>query len=232
MSSATIPFQLRRGLLPFCADDAVPPSGAYDYVALTPTSGDAGFSQAIQLWWFIERLTFTPTGTCTRIGLGNTVTFTKTMSAPLPDTTDLGSFVVRGAVTGNVNVSSTSFVFTEPAYRICDTDVLGTGPAMLYEAQTNYGYGTSAEFLTASFHLVFESGEWRLYYKFSFYAFASGPGLTAELLIGNPALATGAGTTGTFTLFGLTLNWAARYDPSAVVSGIGLTATDAYVTPL
>jgi len=219
MSTATIPFLLRRGNLPFCASEIPsPPRGmGWDSVDLIDDAGDAGAKQAIRLYWLLERIQWVPVGPATIVGYPRS--FTKTFSGPLPDTSGLDSFTMNGSIVGNVTFTSTSTAFVEPASRIC----AGSDEGLIYR----HGIGYITQTSDISLALVYESSKWRLYYIFNF---------VLDLIAGitnqsAPLRGMTLRTTGNVLLDGLSLNWASYANASYTDSGFGLSLTDSFLTP-
>jgi hypothetical protein len=52
----------KRCPFPFNRDEATELPSYYGYVTLTETDGDEGLAEACRLWWLIEEVVFTPTG--------------------------------------------------------------------------------------------------------------------------------------------------------------------------
>jgi len=116
MSMATTPFLNRRGVFPFCADDAPPITDPlYDAVDFS-ASGD-GLVEAHAAFWLLELLQFTPTGT----GSAGPFSFGTSLLLPSPSTTSLVSYSLSG-VLGAQSLASGSIVTTrsnDPQVRVC-----------------------------------------------------------------------------------------------------------------
>lgn len=215
MSTATIPFQLRRGPFPFCANEA--DDTAPDYVVLDETDGDEGLAEAMRLWWMLEKVSFTPTGSAN--DGEDSYAFTKVFTAPEPDTTDLTTYELRGAVTGqSLPITAPAFTSKQPALRAC-TDGGGT----IISTQIFYEYSIGdQEFGRFALIISYTSGRWRLNYQFSF---QRGDVQVCAPGTNNPS-ASPVVATGTVSLGGYDLNWEGReLDSLAPPTGYGLTLT-------
>jgi len=224
MSTATIPFLSRRGFLPFCASEANFSNSTYNSVALTEVSGDEGLAHAMSLWWNLENIEFTPSGTQTLFP--GVISFSKTFRAFTPNTTELTRFETRGAIAGNNGITSTSTPNVEPAFRQCPAQgAFQTG--MLASLNSTYTKtepdDPTREACAVVFYIGYSSNRWRLYYTFDFRVFSPGAE-SLGLFIFNPNFSSGVPeATGTVSLFGLTLNWEGfgNFSPS----GFGLSAS-------
>lgn len=239
MSAATVPFQLRNGFFPFCIEDVdtVPTLGSYyDFVPLVDVDGDAGFAQAMRLYWLLERVSFTPTGTASYFG--DYRSFSRVFSAPGPDLAGLFNYEVGGAVVGNVESSSPGTSAAEPARRACP----GVHYGRIYGGEASYPFTPSGLERADSVDLFIRciDGEWRLYYRFFF-----GIGIISPVtglivfagIISNPSSPTvGVDqivSTGSLSLFGLSLDYVAHipFPDDCTFTGAGLSAVAEFWDP-
>ena len=195
---------------PFNRDEAIFSGvGGDNSIALTETDGDEGLAEACRLWWLLESVTFYPTGTATR-------------SFP-NQTTSFGD---------GVNDSQSVFPFPdEPRDRVAKVPVAFYPPGAI----PGSGY-----FLT----IIYFDSRWRLSCNFRFDTYVLGyfedgteneelalelSILTTDTLTGVPVVGSG-----TFSLFGYTIPWAAfystAYGDAPTVTGLGLTATSTFYT--
>jgi hypothetical protein len=172
----------KRCPFPFNRDAATSPGSGYDYVTLTETAGDEGLAEACRLWWLLEEVVFTPSGSVS------------------------GSFGLEITFSG----SSTLTYSVEPVDRVANAS-----------NSIFHGYDNT-------FYVSYVSSEWRLYYRFIFVESLG----DADIVILNPANTYGTTvTSGTFSLFGYTLDWelASSFSDGSA-SGAGLTATSTFYT--
>ena len=219
MSVSSIPFQLRRGGLPFCSSELVVPSdiAQYDYVDLTAVGGDGGYAEAVRVFWLLESLVFSPSGTATSVTTPfPTNTFTKTFSYPTPAATDLSSFSISGVM---VDTPVTP-VTRQPALRVCSSDA-----QMLYPGSIiTYVVSGQIQYSLVSFLLLYVSSSWRLYYRFTF-----GFDTSFFAAITNPAnVPYPVSSTGTMSVAGYTLNWTGSNSAAWTFTGAGLTASTTF----
>jgi len=226
MSTATKPFIRRGALLPFCADNSPlrPSPSNFDNVELDPDDEDEdeGFSRAMRLWWFLETYEITPTGTYT-LG-GASVSFTKSFPAFYPNTTDLDSYLVSGAIAGGIAYSTATQAPVEPIFRQCPGALARTSFIYDYE-----GTGAAEEFFSL-LYVGYDGGKWRLYYQFRA-RFGGVGGVPFNIVLSNPAIVIGSPyETGTLSLFGIDLQWAAKLTGGGTATGIGMSGTSVYWT--
>lgn len=202
----------KRCPFPFNRDAATAPGSSYRYVTLNETSGDEGLAEACRLWWLLQEVDFTPTGS------------SEYPQTPYPSIT--ASFSEVHTVTNSV----------EPVDRVASTgrEFLGGSGDSGYGSEDGWGY-------FAFFRIAYVSSEWRLYYNFGF----SAGTFVAELFPGDPdpqpyffnvIIASNDSeyaVSGTFSLFGYTLNWYGLgamdgEDEIKTVTGAGLTATSTF----
>lgn len=230
MSAASIPFINRTGFFPGARPRTVPGLTA-DFINLTAYDGDGGLREAMRLWWCLEQVEFTPSGTVTFTPSSRS--FSKVFRAP--DSFDVAGS--NGSITGSM-VASTSLTgltlattTKEPALRTVSSeiglfyDLLNYHQTWLYVPSPN----TELEAGSAIFRIQNVSGQWRLYYEFSFQITTTRttPSLAqGSLFITNPSNSQPPIATGTMTVAGYSLSWSAFTTPSgATASGVGLSAT-------
>jgi hypothetical protein len=226
MSTAT-PFLYREGFFP-ASDYGSSSLDGWDYVTLTQTDSDLGLREAMRIWWMLEQVTVTPSGSVTLRGI--TQSFSKVYRAP--DCLDIASSgassYLRGAICASLIGATLNTPIQQPVNRV----VLRAG---------NGGLGSvlghrqifAAEEGNTDLRVTFIGGEWRLYYRFLFLVVVevTSPASLAALLIQNPARSAigynPLGITGSNTVAGYSLNWSAfsREDPAATFSGVGLSAS-------
>jgi len=195
----------KRCPFPFGRDAAFDQGG--DYVTLTASGGDEGLAEACRIWWLLESVTLTPTGS---------VTFTQIFSPYTAITTTFAgdlAFVSYGA----------------PVERISSANVIAYDGAPITGTATN-GYSEGQIYLT----LGYVGGSWRLYYIIYITLFNGSPGTeTAFGGITDPFNG-GGGTTGTFSLLGYTLSYlqflGSQDGYNVTTSGLGLSATSTSYT--
>jgi hypothetical protein len=225
MGTATKPFIHRRGLLPFCSSEAASIADTnYDYVNLTASGSDEGLSHAVELYWLLENITFNPAGTIEEVATGNTAAFSESFSSLNPSPTNLSNYQVSGAIAGNVAYVSAQPP-VEPIFRQCSSDRL--------LARASLEYTVTSPSVTQScfsqFYIAYDSvAGWRLYYRITAGLTGAGSGFA----IRNPAQfpATIPYASGTFSLFGLTLQWRAYFSSpflTHTLTGPGITASSA-----
>jgi len=234
MSTATIPFQFRNGFLPDSAGGSV---GVYfNYVDLTSIDGDNGLREAARIWWALERIKMTPSGTVT-MG-SDSITFEHEYQAPDALDTSASDFYYVSQ-SGSICASSSSIGSTttkEPAFRSAKTysnDLIPCDFIQGFDTRTTPYY--RYEYCRFKFYVYFTGTKWRLYYQFSFYVTSSQSSYFSQLGICNPAINLGSiiadstiYASGSFLLFGYTINWNAGYYsdyPSSIFSGAGLSCT-------
>jgi hypothetical protein len=202
----------KRCPFPFNRDAATSPGGGYKYVTLTETSGDEGLAEACRLWWLLQEVVFTPTGS------------SEYPQTPYPPIT--ASF-------SEVHTANNS---VEPVDRVASTDREFLGDS------GNSGGGSEDGWSYYAFlRIAYVSSEWRLYYQFSF----SARTFVGEYFPGEPdpqpyffsvyisSSEDDSAGSGTFSLFGYTLNWygagymdgIGEYMP---ITGGGITATSTF----
>jgi hypothetical protein len=193
--------------------------------------GDAGFAKAMQLYWFLERVSFVPVGTATF--LGDTRSFTRTFSAPSPDLTDLFNYQVGGAISGNIDSADPATPAAEPARRVCQGSELG----LIFHGEATYPFAPTGSERADNVELYVRcvDGEWRLYYRFFFginIPYLGGTNYSG--MLSNPASPSIGDdvvvATGSFSLFGLTLAYIAHTRDSVnyTFTGAGLSATSEF----
>jgi hypothetical protein len=229
MSTAATEFLSRKKFFPFCASQAdpsgIPFLAQYDSVVFHVTSGDAGLAEAMRFFWMIEQVTFTPTGTVTNTSSPfNSISFSKTYTAPLPATADLSNYLVSGSVLGlrrsDPTSSDTALASVEPVYRACSDN-------LVHRFDMQYSVVSSISTYERGFFdivVAYTGIDWRLYYRFYFFD------ETITLRIRNPAFSSGGVvTSGTVSLGGLTLAWDGETPGGTyVASGYGLTASSVF----
>jgi hypothetical protein len=233
MSTTTIPFQNRTGFFPG-ADSASRTliTSDFDYIDLTAIDSDGGLREAYRIWWFLEQLSFVPSGTVTLSPASQT--FSRTFRAP--DSIDVASSFpdgyVSGSIVGTISQLSLSTSTLQPALR--GGAINSVGQVFADVLQYDQGYEISvneSEDARVRLIVINMSGQWRLYYRFYFIINArrSSPIGTGSLTIANPALseATPIISTGTVEVAGYDLNWEAYVSgPSGTTgSGAGLSCT-------
>lgn len=222
MSTATLPFSCRSGALPRVIG-AMSSASSFNYVDLDEVDSDEGLSEAMRIYYCLERLSFTPSGTVTEdANPTNTFTYGTIFTAPLPVTTNLTAYLIRGSIVANdtsTSSSSTSLASLEPAFRMgAQTRVDG---AEAIRARWNYLTGTDNEDGSLDLAISYVVGVgWRLYYAFSFEG--EGP-----IAITNPAWfpASTPDSTGTVDVLGYDLNFSVFSVWGYTVTGAGLTCT-------
>jgi hypothetical protein len=200
----------KRCPFPFNRDAATSPGSGYKYVTLTETSGDEGLAEACRLWWLIQEVVFTPTG-----------------SSEYPQTPN-------PPITASFSEVHTATNSVEPVDRVAltDSEFLGDSGDSGGGSEDGWSY-------YAFFSISYVSSEWRLYYNFGFTART----FVGELFPGDPYFFSVGifsndyeyTVSGTFSLFGYTLNW---YGLGAMdgdselktVTGAGLSATSTFYT--
>lgn len=224
--STAIAFKYHRPF-PFCESDATDPGATYDYIPLTSTGWDLGLSEAMRIWWLLETIEFTPTGS-----FGTSLVpavFSHSFRYPNPDNTDLLYYEITSCSLCK-STTDTSQVANSPSDRVCISG--NTNPVI---AKLDYSkvvlLSTTQENSDVNLVISCISGEWRLYYKFLFEVTLLPLG--EQGIICNPEN-DGGGTnvsSGTFSLFGYSLNWVAQnLGPDSGVSGLGLSATSGFFT--
>jgi hypothetical protein len=200
----------KRCPFPFNRDAATWPGGGYKYVTLTETSGDEGLAEACRLWWLLQEVVFTPTGS------------SEYPQTPYPPITATLSEV--HTVTNSV----------EPVDRVALTDL-----EFLDGSGDSAGGSEDGWNYYATFKIAYVSSEWRLYYLFFFGArtfageyFPGEPFFFNVYIISSEDDSTGSGT---FSLFGYTLNWYGTGYMEGIgdfmpITGGGLTATSTFYT--
>jgi hypothetical protein len=228
MSTATIPFTFRNGFFPGLADFS--PNPAYGSVNLTATDGDAGLREAIRIWWNLERITFTPSGTAT--GGAVVASFSKVFKAPDANDTGTATFtqILGSIVASNTNVTIPATT-KEPALR----GIIGPGTPTQFSIVSAVNFNQSFDYSILvddqengrfDFVVYYNGSQWVLYYKFDFIRVKGGTDLAELIIVNDPEVATGtAGPTGTVNFFGYSLAWNSGYNAfaSGSVSGVGLT---------
>lgn len=226
MSTVTNPFTFRNGYFPGIANYAPPLLYGYGYVNLTDIGGDAGLSEAIRIWWMVERIKLTPSGTAT----AGTASATFSQVYQAPDALNTGtalSTAIRGAIVASNSFVSVPASTTEPAKR-------GIGVLTLMSAaylQQSFPVGSPSsgnqENGFFEFLIYYNGSRWVLYYRFyCVISITSGTDIAQIEITNNPVSASGAaGPTGTVNFFGYSLAWNSGYilNPSGSTSGIGLT---------
>lgn len=223
MSTATIPYLSRRAL-PVCSGAAAAPFGSgYNYVDLTEAGGDLGFAHAVRLYWLLERVSFSPSGTATRLFDGATSSYAATHSGPAPSTSGLTGYQVYGNIIANHTPQGSSTQPVEPAFRIC----YGKNASSFAEALVVFSGIYPSDTGSVGLAVCFAGGRWRLYYNFEFFENAFG-----ALLIRNPARFSThvIVASGTLVLDGLTLEWKAGILP-AIAANYSTTGLGLMVTP-
>jgi hypothetical protein len=229
MSTATIPFTFHNGFLPGLAD--YEPLG-YSVLNLTDVSGDLGLSEATRIYWLLERITFTPSGTATDGSI--TSNFSNVFQAPdANNTSTADSTSILGSIAAS-RFPITDFSTKEPCFR----GILGNQTTGLFRILPVVEF--SQRFLTLvddppdyrdefgefNFIIHFNGSNWVLYYKFIFYVFHENDTEFAQVIIvSNESSADGTpGPTGTVNFLGYSLGWNSGYYASSA-SGINLTCS-------
>jgi len=210
----------KRCPFPFNRDAATSPGLGYDYVALTASGGDAGLAEACRLWWLMEGVVVTPAGTCT-------------WPIPSPGTGDLfATFDGWSASYSN---------YFDPNDRIHGDFSAYTGVLDLWMRTLTPSSITGGNDTDIS--IAYVGGEWRLYYRLIYFCieetsvYQNYDNSLYQFRITNPESVGGLYQdlgTGSSTLWGYTLKWAAwavssnpAQTPSGCsVSDVGLTFTD------
>lgn len=206
MSTATIPFILRRSFLPFCPNDVTSGGADYDYVSIST-------EDAVRLYFMLEKVSLTPTGDRKLDGVLQ-ASFTKTFTAPEPsDTTDLTSFSIEGPVINPENIGDEETPVSEPALRVCtnsfltgasEGDIISFG--MEYEPDPMDSIHDEA--CSFALRVAYVSGEWRAYYRFQFNLGSDGyTRIKSPSNSPNPTTFVGSGT---MDFAGLTFSWIAE----------------------
>jgi hypothetical protein len=198
----------KRCPFPFNRDAAIAPGSSYKYVTLTETSGDEGLAEACRLWWLLQEVVFTPTGS------------SEYPQTPYPPIT--ASFSEVHTVTNSV----------EPIDRVASTDLEFLGGSGDSGGGSEDGWSYDA-----TFRIAYVSSEWRLYYRFAFSArtfageyFPGDPYFFSVYISSSEDDSNGSGT---FSLFGYTLNWHGAGYMDGIgdvmpITGGGLTATSTF----
>lgn len=225
MSTATIPFSCRAGFIPFKRDTARP---LKSYVTLNSSGGDAGLYEAMRLYWMLESISFSPAGTVSSTVGSATRSFSETHSFPIAT----GSPDVY-ACTGAISFGSGG-TKAEPAFRTGNPT--SEQQYIMWNSRCRYEYGTIDKELSEFVYLdvAYVSGEWRLYYSFSFELWVEDIP-EPRILLGkidndptDPYI-----DSGSVSVLGYSLPWYARLSDSLLVgtgsfSGAGLTATSEF----
>jgi hypothetical protein len=239
MSTATIPFSNRPGFFPGALSEEPSSKIQYDYIVLDETDGDAGLREAMRIWWMIERFTMTPAGTL------NTSTKSRSFARvyQLPNclgVPDQSSGSARGSILARTSGGSlSSLVPVEPARRsACSVNQVFSS---VYNYFQFFDEGSPEGFEQGqnALYILFESGEWRLYYRFQYNIGSYEPSpdpldppVVVGLFINNNALFSGTPLgSGSFSFLGYTfpyVYYAASADMSYFDSatGVGLSASD------
>jgi hypothetical protein len=247
--SVADPFKYRgpdkRAAFPFCRETAdgeyfagqhnfvAAPSDSYDYVTLTASGGDEGLAEAMRLWWNLESVSLTPTGYMERIAnypAGGSREFSGVYGTT-PDPANY-SYRVRGSVTAGTDQYGTGPTVVQPKERVCTAFNSDTFKPLVVNVAQQFPefYPASSESGYFIFQIAYVDSQWRLYYKFSFFIYDDRHVVSAD--IGNPAYAHRSypdTETGTFDIFGYTLDWEARIKADTY-SDFGLSATSSFFT--
>lgn len=230
MSTATKHF-IRRGALPFCADEvAEPPSSLFDTIELDPDDddGDEGFSRAMRLWWMLKTVQLVPAGSFTNGGAD--FSFSKSFPALLPSTTDLQAYLVRGAIIGGASSTLTSQAPVEPVFRQCEgflRYIVALQLRYYYTGTPGSGFGDTYEIADYTFSIAYISGKWNLCYKFIIELRTDAAVIAT---ISNPAAGSTPDDSGTFSLFDINLQWEVKLLSGTSATGVGISGTSAYWT--
>lgn len=199
---------------------------AYDFVDLP--GADGGLAKALELFWRLKRVTFTPTGTAYVISYEREMGFQAGFTIPDPDPQDAdfhGSFI-GGMIIGDDGPAGPAgpIAPVPPELRMVPTGPSTTAPGHFYlvDATASYVFGPGTEVGEASdyrvrLRLLRRPSGWQLGYYFEFDNYG--------LRIRNAAqYALAYDASGVVDLFGLSLSWRGRYDGS-VVTPMDLTCS-------
>lgn len=225
MSTSTIPLLFRNGFFPGSYPFSTTALSTFNYIDLTSIDGDYGLREAYRIWWQLEQFTFVPNGTVTINGTSRS--FSKQFRAP--DSLDTESSVICD-VSGSISASQTSIGAVspkEPAFRAGLSN--GQFISLVCQYKQVWVYDANdAESAEIKLHIIYVSGQWRLYYSFYFEVQTTGTGLQiGTLYITNPLISSEpAVNTGTFSFLGYSLDWKSFSNGSgASISGESLSAS-------
>lgn len=216
MSTATIPYSMRIGPIPGVRNDISDLDGSiydFSYIELNETDSDAGLLEAAKIYWLLESVEFTPSGT-----IASGQSFTKTFRYPNPYPT---TYIceVFGIISGGTSSEPTTI---EPVYRGDYTRkaILGQTSTPTPAKVTYFPGSVYTEDGVVYLDVRYISNRWRLYYYFVF-SLVDFP-YNGQLTSYDPGGASGSGNV---SFLGYSLPWFSKEVDGGLFSDTNLTAS-------